>query len=536
MRISLPDCDAWRKLIATPAVFRTLPEPVVGARDFEKTSVAFPGEDIMKLHCGRILAVLVCFALTQACRGGDSPYQDLLQRLPDSTNVITVANVAGLHKALGLAPGASISSGDLSSIPHKTSQFVMGAQIDLSQRSHLWSLALVKMEGKISIDDIATLEESPAEKLGNYSMVASPRNCYFVELAPNLLAVRTPADRQQLKRWLMFQKNNASPALSPYLQQAVKADDSALMVLAIDLTDNLDPSAIRRGLNRSEVMKSHKKADYDAAGKSIASIQGMTLTVRAGSPLEGELVVSFGQEIKPFRFFAKSLWFEILKKTGLFISDFEEWRSEVGEESVKISGTLSLNGLRKIGALIKTPAPNDAAGDMAAYSSQSPGQRTLAASLSYFKKVTQLLSDLKVDKAKTEKDQAGWYDQFAEQIDKLPTLNVDPELVGFAAATSQHLRAMSTTLNGVSIQNSYLQAVKNSYRVGYAPLGTYSYSAYNGYYYAGSNYTGTAMQANQQQAGNQAQGAQDRQKLWESIDNETAEVRRQMTQKFMTQF
>ena len=227
--------------------------------------------------------------------------------------------------------------------------------------------------------------------------------------------------------------------------------------------------------------------------------------------------------------------FEALKKSGLFLQDFEEWEPEIGEQYVKITGPLSLNGLRKIGALIKTPAPNPDSADMASYNTRSPAQRTLLASQNYFKNVTQLLSDLKADKSRTEKEQSGWYDQFADQIDQLPTLNVAPELVSFAAATSQHLRAMSTALNGVSLQNSYLQAVKNSYRVGYYPLGSYSYSPYYGYS-AGSNYAGVSMTANQQQAGNQALGAQERSQLWEAIDNETANIRRQMTQKFMTEF
>jgi hypothetical protein len=480
-------------------------------------------------------ALLVCAALAQTCWAGDSAYQDLLKRLPDSTNVVAVANVKGLHKALGLSSGASIMTGGIAGMPVNAGQFVMGAQIDMSRRSHLWSVGLTKLDKQVSIQDIATFEQAPVEKLTDYSIVTSPRNSYFVDLGPNLLASRTPADRQQMKRWLAFQKNNQLAALSPYLLQAANANDSVLMVLAIDLTDNLDPSAIRRGLDKSAVMASRREVDYDATAQSIASILGMTCTIRAGSPLTGEVVVSFNQPITPFRFFAKHLWFEALKKSGLFLQDFEEWEPEIGEQYVKITGPLSLNGLRKIGALIKTPAPNPDSADMASYNTRSPAQRTLLASQNYFKNVTQLLSDLKADKSRTEKEQSGWYDQFADQIDQLPTLNVAPELVSFAAATSQHLRAMSTALNGVSLQNSYLQAVKNSYRVGYYPLGSYSYSPYYGYS-AGSNYAGVSMTANQQQAGNQALGAQERSQLWEAIDNETANIRRQMTQKFMTEF
>src|SRR5436853_643883 len=123
---------------------------------------------VMKLPFRRALALVVLVGLAQGARAADSPYQDLLRRLPDSTK---------------------------------------------------------------------------------------------------LLAAGSPANRQMLKRWLAYQKNNQLAALSSYLLQAAAPADAAVLVMAVDLADSLDPAAVHRGLNGSKVMASRKNADYEKVAK-----------------------------------------------------------------------------------------------------------------------------------------------------------------------------------------------------------------------------------------------------------------------------
>jgi hypothetical protein len=186
-----------------------------------------------------------------------------------------------------------------------------------------------------------------------------------------------------------------------------------------------------------------------------------------------------------------------------------------------------------------------------------PAERAVAASTRYFKSVTQILDDLKADKSQTAKGQASWYDRYADQITKLPILDVDPGLIQFASATSEHLRAMGASLNGISLQLGYLKRQKIEGQVYNAPNYTGYYEGYNWYggYWGGGianlannvalYRSGTAGGVTTVNNYNQIYQAQDnlvtqgnaaRIELWKQIDDETAKVRREMTQKYRTEF
>jgi hypothetical protein len=270
------------------------------------------------------------------------------------------------------------------------------------------------------------------------------------------------------------------------------------------------------------------------------------------------LSADFDTSIDAVRFFVRSLLLEALEHTGLYVPDFDDWKTRYTDKSVVISGPLSLNSFRKFSTLIKTPAPNPDAASMDSYKSLDPAQRSVNASQRYFTKVTQLMEYLKIDKTKSVKGLAGWYDQTSDQIDKLPILDVDPDLIGWGAAMSENLRAMGASLRGISLQSSYLQRQKAEGQVYQAPnYGTWSggYNSYNGYY---GGYTGPGVASNaarwasgtaggtttvnnyaqiyQQQDALVTQGAADRVVLWQRIDDATGEMRRRMTLKYKTEF
>jgi hypothetical protein len=474
------------------------------------------------------VALFVFLGGLQAAQAQDNPYKNLLRRLPDSTNAVVAMDVKGMQKTLGADSGTTLATLGIASIPLTANKFVMGAQIDMKQRQHVWSITLAELDPKMSIEDIATAEGEKVEKLGTFSIVPSPRNAYFVEVTPSLLACRSPADRQQLKRWLGYQKLNQFADLTTYLTQAVNPKDPALMILAVDLTDNLDRSAVRRGLDHSSVMAGRRRPpDYEKVTNILTAAQGMTMLVTAGSPFNGQLTITFDvTSLDPISDFAKELFIEGLQKTGLFVRDFEGWQPYIGDNFIQISGPLTLHAMRKFGAMIKSPAPSPQAADMANYANLSPTQRTLQATQSYWKTMSAILEDLKTEKANTNKAQAGWYDQFAGQIDKIPLLNVDPDLVTFAMATSQQLRALSTTYTGISTQRGYLKQETKSNMVGFAPIAGQGYWGYS------SGAQQDAMQENKMAE----QGIMDRTKLWQEIDDATANIRRQLTVKYMVQF
>jgi hypothetical protein len=508
----------------------------------------------MKLSVSPILALLAVFCITQTSQAADSPYKDLLRRLPDSTNALVVANVPALRQALGVAPGTTLMASDF---PIAANQFVMGAQLDLGERRHLWSIAMCQLARKMPMQDVAKAENEPVDDVAGYSVVASQRNGYFVELGPELFGAGSPANRQQLKRWLSYQKTNQLAALSPYLLQAANPSDPALVVMAVDLADSLCPTAVHRGLNGSKVLASVRNADYEGVGKTLCRAKGVTFTIRPGSPLNGEITVDFDTDTAAIRNFGKSLLIEILQHAGVYVPDFDDWRPRLKERSIGIYGPLSFKALRKFGTMIRTPVPPPEAADMATYASLDPAEQTKAASLRYFKSVSQLLQDLKEDKTAKVRSLAGWYDKYADQIGKLPILNVDPELIGFGSTMSENLRAMGASLRGISLQSGYLQRQKKEGQIYTAPSYEGNYNAwgpYGGYYGGwGANLANNAAlyrsgaaggvttvnnfdQIYQMQDQLVTAGAASRIALWQRIDDETAAIRKQMTLKYKVEF
>jgi hypothetical protein len=463
------------------------------------------------------LLLLPGLAGTARAAGGD--YRALMRRLPDSTTAVVLVDVKALRQALGVTPGTALATANISSIPAMADKFVLGAQIDQSEHRHVWSIALTRIAGKMTIQDLAKSENEPVQQVAGHAAVVSPRNAYFIDLGPGLLASVTPASRKMVSRWLAFQDTNQVDTVPPYLIKAADAAGSAVMALAIDLEDSADMTAIRRGLTRSQVLSSQENVDLDAVARAIARVKGLTLSVRPGSPLAGELAVDFDADTAPVRAFAKPLLLEILQNAGLYLPDFDDWEAQVKDRSVTLRGPLSVNGLRKLGLLIRTPAPSPAA-DPGASRPDTPAARALAASQAYFQSVAQILDDLKNDKGKTLDSRAGWYDHAANQFNNLPTLDVDPDLVAFGSATSDRLRALATGLRDTEQKIKYVR-----YN---------SWASYLGPVY-GNRATGFVPTSKVVQA-LQAQAADARRGLWDQVEDATAQIRQKMTQKFNAQF
>jgi hypothetical protein len=447
---------------------------------------------------------LVFFGLARISRADDSDYKSLLKRLPEATTAIILIDVPALRNAIKVTKGTATAQLAITQMHIPASKFVMGAQLDLSERRHICSISLVKLDGPFSIEDVSKTENEPVEKIGDYSVVASQRNVCFIDLGPGLIAIGTPANRQMLVRWLKFQKDNQLDLLPPYLQEAARQVDSPLITIAIDLTDHLGLPAIERWLARSDVLSSRSNVDFGALAKTIASVQGLTLTVRAGDPLTAEISVDFQKDIEPFRSFGKELLLETLQNTGLYFPDFDDWELRVpNKQAISIRGPLSISSLRKLGTLIGTRVPSPEANKSA-----SPEQRALAASRRYFEAVTQIVDDLKADKFRKMDMSAGWYAHADNEINNLPTQDVAPELVKYGAQTAEHLRAASTGFHDVSQRIGYVR--RNSSYYGYA--------------------------APRLEAALREKVAEYREQVWKKIDDSTEQIRQAMRKKFNAQF
>ena len=98
------------------------------------------------------------------------------------------------------------------------------------------------MDQDAIIADIARHERASSEKIAGTFACLSPRGIYFVQLAPGVLGAVQPPDRRAVSAWVRSGAANSESNLSPFLKTALETADDALIVIAVDLTDMLNPS------------------------------------------------------------------------------------------------------------------------------------------------------------------------------------------------------------------------------------------------------------------------------------------------------
>ena len=127
---------------------------------------------------------------------------------------------------------------------------------------------------------------------------------------------------------------------------------------------------------------------------------------------------------------------------------------------------------------------------------------------------------LKNEKGKPLDSRAGWYDHASNQLNNLPTLDVAPELVGYGASTADLLESLATGLKDSSTKIKYVRY--NSLASVYGPV----------YGNRRVGFVPTDRVVNELKE----QAADARRALWDRVEEATAQLRRQMTQKFNVQF
>jgi hypothetical protein len=319
----------------------------------------------------------------------------------------------------------------------------------------------------------------------------------------------------------------------------------------------VDPLLTRRWLEDRPILQG-KKIDLDALANFLTRVRGIRLLVRIGDSIvgedkfKGELHIDFGEPIAGFAAILQPLLMELLDDMGAVVDDFKTWKPRFDNRTIILQGTLKGPGIRQILSIVQPPSVTPAEEEEPTIVGQKPGVKPLpsgeaqkaAASQRYFKAVTTMLNDLR-EKARTqnEKQSAYWHTTFAQQIDSLPMLNVDDELLAYSADVATKLRAIATSLSGVSIDTELLQRQKAS--AVYSDPG--SYSRGGGYGWGGGGwgasyeprttlYMNNFQQVKAAQSVRIRQGAGTRLQVWEQIDNDTSNIRRRMVNKYNAEF
>ncbi|MBL8848503.1 MAG: hypothetical protein JNG89_02420 [Planctomycetaceae bacterium] len=475
------------------------------------------------------LAVTV-FALPPAGRAHAAlPTKEMLQRLPPSVNAISVIDVEALLNSPLAKKQKWHSKRDVEygtrplMVPPEAKTVLVGALLDPSNDlGQQWQVSLIDMATDISIDDIAKTEGGYVDPIDDVAAAWTPSDAYALEIAPHVLAMAQPANRQAISRWLKFAATNKEPALSEYLTNAMsRLTDSSQFVLALDLADVPKRHKVEERLAELDMFSGRDMKRAEVADL-LVGLQGITATVSVTDSIQAELRVDFRDDVGPLGDLAKPLVLAALDAFDAHLSDIDGFEAQLNGKSVTLSGPLSIDGLRRVGSLLQMSTTKFS--DLQDVDpAESGSSNVVQASLQYYNSITALIEDLRHTLEDSRDNHAVWMERYGRKVDALPILNVDSDLLAWGANVAVTFREMGLAKRGAGIRGG----VRKS-----AVYGDYSYS--DGGYYA--SYRPAADVKNQINREEQAQAKAVRYNSWKEIEDTRADIRRQMTLKYSVEF
>lgn len=415
------------------------------------------------VRVARLTALVLTLAGAATARAlADSA--NLANRIPPGANTIVFINVdSALDSKLGVKEGWRAKLADAYAtkpltVPPNARQVVLASWIELAGVQPLWEVSLIQLSKAVSMQQIAKDENGFTEMLDKRQAAWSPANAYFVRMETDVLGVVCPADRQFASRWAA--QTGANPnAVSPFLRSAIaKIGPKTDYLFALDLENAPSEKRVRRRLADGEfACLADKQIDANKFGAIIASVKGLRLTVDVDEDISGECVIEFGRPVSDLAEHIQPLLLELLDRSGAMIDDFKSWKMSAKDATLQASGKLSSEGFRHLCSIVNPPSPTrtEDAPESAGPTGGEPdkpaaaqGGPSAAASKKYYQAVSQIIDGIgkQVRTSSSMNKGATYIARDARRIDRLPILNVDPELVQWGTGVSSRLIEVATGL------------------------------------------------------------------------------------------
>jgi hypothetical protein len=499
-------------------------------------------ETTMRVLSSVCVSLILFFSLAANIFAGE--FDQLLTKVPASANTLilidveqTLASELAKKEGWGQKLELAYVSRPVFLPPEASKLVIAGSLQPTADFVRLWELGVMQLNEPVTIRSIARSEGGYVDTIAGNEAAWTPSDAYFVEFAQNELGVLFPAERQFVSRWVEHAKQNSEVQLSDYLKKAAAlTTDQIPIILAIDLKDVVQPHQARERIEDSEVLKK-AKLDPDQAGNILASLQGATLRIAVGKDAQAQLRIDFAEDVSPLRDVAKELVLSVLDDFGANVDDLQLWKVDVKQQAIHMEGPLTDDGLRRVFSIIEIPSTKfselkDTAGENAPTIEASESLMR-DSSLTYYRSIDVLIKDLRRD-LRGNKASVAVMERYARKIDRMPILNVDPELLDFGAAVANTLRDMALSRRQGGID----------YGVDTAGMGGGGYANYGvsyGYFgrelgdaYAGAR--ASAADRASMKASALADSNHARVEGFQAIDEHLAGIRRKMSEKYQVEF
>lgn len=430
--------------------------------------------------------------------------------MADSTNTLIVVDAKGLFSSplatkegWGRSYQAAYDRG-LENLPTDIDAMFVYSKVLTPAFIPAWRVGMIQFSDDPSIDKIAMITKGGVETISGIPVVHTPNNAFLIKTAPKMLGLMNPADRQLLARWLKDIPPDMVSNAPRYLKDAARsASPTTVMLVAMDLSNTDSPDSIRELIKDSTVINRDRLANVEGLTRFLTGIQGICLELKVGESMQGSLRIDFDQSVNIIAPYGRALITEALDGHGALIEDFQSWNVRYSGMSVYFEGTMTRPGMRQVFQVVQLPtvhgarsattqAMTAASGSNAPDNNASSPANVAAASKYYFNTTQRLYDELKKQQYSSNSRAATLMDRFARQIDDLPILNVDPELLDFSRNLSSNLRRLAESRLGINLTTANATATAAGAGFG-GGGGGYGNGGYGGYGYGYGAYPSLKM-------------------------------------------
>jgi len=456
-------------------------------------------------------AFLSLFSLTSAAQGAD--FGPLLQHVPDDANVIVLVNSDSL-RASSFYKRVALEGEPLPGL-EATNRILAASRWRLPTATSVYDVVVVDLKNRSAADAIAASRDGQALSL--------PPGSIAMALPSGMLGIFSPNDRQAASRWA---KSSASP-LTGYLTRGVGYAEQVgtQIVFAVDLTDALIASELEARIKAAPYNQT-ANIDPAAVAETLTRLKGCTLGVRMTDRANARWRFDFDGPIDAIKPAARKIMMTLVDRMGLSLPGMDQWASSIEGETLYLSGRLDAAGLRMLLSLL-ADAPSTV--EMVETPGSTPNgtadpSAVKMATKQHFDSLNQLLRDVEHPKHSlvTAGSKAAYLDRYAKMIDRLPILQVDPDLVELSGEIAARLRVQAQRTRGNMIDaHTHLN---NRMDTGYWDG--------NVYWVRTQGLTDEQLATRQARATSAKDGAEQKQEIMDAV----AEMRRTLTVRYQMEF
>jgi hypothetical protein len=442
-----------------------------------------------------LLAAAVAAALAQPLAHAQS-FSDLTRWVPQDANAVMALNV---EKALDSDMGKDKFWRQVLQLNNKEGRtavrpefqsVVMAASVDMHEEVEAdWQVFLARSTVLPATKDIAKRQGATLEQISGFDAMLSPRGSYVVRLGPETIGAYTPASRQRVRKTLDLTKEGSKLAANLSTSVSQFEASGATMLFALDLEGASSAANIAAHLKSDNSLKDTNVKPEELAAL-LATIKRVALRVNISDKAAAIVDIELGKPADMLGPVAAKVLDGALSSKGLQIEDVKDWTSKVNGNTVTLTGNLTGSSLGRLFSLFTPPRPSVPAAESKPAGDKNAVPDKAAATLAYYRSVDEYLKD--VQRIRTAQDPtaaASFLTRYADKIEQLPILGVDPDLLTWTEKTVATLRQASGQLRQSRI-NSRRAMMEQANPWTIRDVSNNNANADNQGYYSGTDWSG----------------------------------------------